>query len=246
VCVNAVQQTMAAWRPFISRFGADRRYRLAMFDFPNQGRARVLTGAVEVQLMEQVAILDAVVDRVSPYAPVAITGGSWGAVIAATYAATHSSRVASLILGSFQTKSNLRLRAITERGMALIDRADLDGLGRLFVEGFGGRMPESRQHRLLQQFRRLGPEQLRQILVQGRVLLECGDIFAFADLAAIRARTLIVNGAADPIVDVEDALEAAARIADSEVRLLPGVGHFLHVEQPDIMDIYCDFLSRAT
>lgn len=245
VCVNAVQQTMAAWRAFISRFAADARYRLVMFDFPNQGRARIRSGPVGVPLLEQVDVLGAVVDALSPQAPVGLIGGSWGSVIAAAFAATRPSRVSTLILGSFQTRSNARLRAITRRGMRLIERGDLEGLGALFVEGFGGRMREASQQRLRQQFRRLGPDQLRQILIQGQVLLDCGDIDAVVDLRAIRARTLIVNGADDPIVDIDDAWEAAVRIPHSEVRVLPDVGHFLHVERPEIMEVYSAFLARA-
>ena len=78
---------------------------------------------------------------------------------------------------------------------------------------------------------------------QGQALLDYGDIGRLVDLSAIRARTLIVNGADDPIVDAGDGYEAARRIPHAEVRLLEGVGHFLHAEQPQIMDVFADFLA---
>ena len=245
VCVNALQQTMGAWRPFISRFGNDPRYRLVMFDFPHQGRALVRWGAADVPLMEQVTILSAVVQQFSQHAPVALTGGSWGSVIAAAYAATYPSRVRGLILGSFRTSPNDLLRSITRQGMELVNRGDAAGVGALFVEGFAKGMRPAGRERLLEQFRKLTPRQLAQMVLQGQVLLDHGDIEDFVDLTAIRARTLIVNGADDPIVDQEDAWEAACRIPDSEVRILPDVGHFLHIERPDVMDVYDDFLDRS-
>jgi hypothetical protein len=55
VCVNAVQQTMAAWRSVIGYFAE--RWRLLLFDFPGQGRGRILSGATEVSLDEQIQVL---------------------------------------------------------------------------------------------------------------------------------------------------------------------------------------------
>jgi hypothetical protein len=40
VCVNAAQQTMAAWRSVVGYFSET--YRLLLFDFPGQGRAQIL------------------------------------------------------------------------------------------------------------------------------------------------------------------------------------------------------------
>jgi pimeloyl-ACP methyl ester carboxylesterase len=243
VCVNGMQQTMAAWRPFLKRFAADPRYRLALFDFPNQGRAQTRSASIGVDLLEQVAVLHAVAQMVGAEAPVTLIGGSWGGVVAAAYAATHPSRVAAMILGSFRTRSNARLCDLARRGQALVTRGDGEALGALFVEGFGRHMSASGQQRLRAQFRRLTPAQLRQMYQQGQALLDFGDIGRLVDLSAIRARTLIVNGADDPIVDAGDAYEAARRIPHAEVRLLEGVGHFLHAEQPQIMDVFADFLA---
>lgn len=243
VCVNGMQQTMAAWRPFLKRFAADPRYRLALFDFPNQGRAQTRAGSPGVDLLEQVAVLHAVAQTVGPEAPVTLIGGSWGGVVAAAYAATYPTRVAAMILGSFRTRSNTRLCDLARRGQALVRRGDGEALGALFVEGFGRHMTAAGQQRLRAQFRRLKPEQLRQMYEQGQALLDHGDIGRLVDLSAIRARTLIVNGADDPIVDAGDAHEAARRIPHAEVRLLDGVGHFLHAEQPQIMNLFADFLA---
>ena len=102
ICVNGMQQTMASWRSLVPRFTAHAWYRVALFDFPNQGRARCLRGEAGVDVVEQVHVLGAMVDALSPDAPVALIGGSWGAVVAAAYAARRPHRVTRLVLGSFQ------------------------------------------------------------------------------------------------------------------------------------------------
>ena len=38
VCVNGVQQSMAMWRSFVTRFSCE--YQIALFDFPGRGKAR--------------------------------------------------------------------------------------------------------------------------------------------------------------------------------------------------------------
>src|SRR5688572_23142947 len=109
ICVNGMQQTMASWRSLVRHF-AGTSYRVGLFDLPNQGRARCLHGSARVDVLEQVRVLGAVADTLSPDAPAALIGGSWGAVVAAAYAARRPSRVRRLILGSFQVRANARLR----------------------------------------------------------------------------------------------------------------------------------------
>jgi len=244
VCVNGMQQTMATWRSFLHAFGRDPRYRVALFDFPTQGRAAIVSGPPETSLDEQVAVLDAVTSRVSPAEPIGLIGGSWGGVLSAALAAAKPAHVGALVLGSFRTSPNAWLREITERGQALVDRGDGDGLGALFVKAFGERMRPAGQQRMRDQFRRLTMEQLRQLHYSGELLLAHTDLAAVIDLTRISARTLIVNGGADPIVDTDNATAAALRIPRCEVRILPGVGHFLHIEEPEIMQIYREFFDR--
>jgi pimeloyl-ACP methyl ester carboxylesterase len=218
---------------------------LILFDFPHQGRARILHGPDEVPLLEQVEILDGVARALSPQAAVSVMGASWGAVIAATWAAVCPDRARAVLLGSFQTRPNARLRAIAFRVRKLAASADTAALGTLFIEGFGANLRPAAQAALCDQFRRLTPEQVRQLVSQSEALATYGHLGAVAELRRIRARTLIVNGADDPIVDADNTWEAGRLIAGSEVRLLPGVGHFLHMEDPAVMEIYAEFLDRV-
>ena len=44
-------------------------------------------------------------------------------------------------------------------------------------------------------------------------------------------------------MDFDDIAIAAAQIANCLVKIVPGVGHFLHNESDDVLSIYRDFLS---
>ncbi len=70
------------------------------------------------------------------------------------------------------------------------------------------------------------------------------DIEEFAKLSNIKASTLIVSGEYDAIIDTSDLADASSRIPDCESVVIPGAGHFLHWEQPEILTVYSDFLAR--
>jgi hypothetical protein len=52
-------QSMAMWYSFVCRFS--HRFRIVLFDFPNQGTGRVVEGPADLSLDEQVDILNAVI-----------------------------------------------------------------------------------------------------------------------------------------------------------------------------------------
>jgi pimeloyl-ACP methyl ester carboxylesterase len=247
ICVNGMQQTMAMWRSVVKRM-AGTHYQTVLFDFPNQGRAAALNQHLTTKSLsveQQVDVLHAVVEQVSPLQPVALLGGSWGALIAAAYAATHPSRVLRLVLGSFQTRPTEKLRQVARDGRALVEAGRGSELGELFVAEFGGGMDAVRQRAIGAQLRTLGPEQYRQMYDQARLLVDNVDIESMVDLQRIAARTLIVNGETDPIVDWEGTPRVAARFRSASFEIVPA-GHFLHHERPEIVDTYATFLTSTT
>jgi pimeloyl-ACP methyl ester carboxylesterase len=244
VCVNGMQQTMAAWRSLVKRFIREPRYRVVLFDFPNQGRAIVRSGTAEVGLMEQVEVLHAVVAHVSGGRPVDLLGGSWGALVAAGCAATSPHWVRKMVLGSFQARANRRLRELAQRGRALVEAGKGSELADLFIREFGSGMSQAHQAAVRAQFCRLPRERLWQMHEQGTLLLSATDLGTLVDLQRITAETLIVNGASDAIVDANDLEGTVDRIPGAELHVVPGAGHFLHFERPDILDIYVEFLNR--
>ena len=54
VFINGIMQSMAMWHTFVRRFSQS--YRIVVFDFPNQGSGRVVSGSAQLSLDEQVDI----------------------------------------------------------------------------------------------------------------------------------------------------------------------------------------------
>lgn len=58
--------------------------------------------------------------------------------------------------------------------------------------------------------------------------------------------TMIVWGDSDPIIPVAHAHEAHEVIEGSRLEILPGVGHFPHVEEPQrFVELLCDFMATT-
>jgi pimeloyl-ACP methyl ester carboxylesterase len=217
VGVNGAQQTMGSWRALV-KFFVPRGWRVLLFDFPGQGRGRVIEGGPDVSLDEQVAITRAVIDSVSPGEPVNVIGGSWGAVVGAAI-------------------------DMAARGRRYIEEGDLAQLANLFVEGFGRGLPEARRQQIYRQIADLADDQAANLHALSFLFAEGSDISRHVDLRQITARTLIINGALDPIVDADNLAHAATLVPDCRALLVPQAGHFLHNELPALLAVYETFFS---
>jgi 3-oxoadipate enol-lactonase len=60
-----------------------------------------------------------------------------------------------------------------------------------------------------------------------------GDVVAVLRQARIRARTLVLHGDADTVVDPRNAKLLAARIPGAQLVIRPGLGHLVFWEDPD-------------
>ena len=240
ICVNGMQQTMGMWGTMVRRM-VGTGYRTVLFDFPYQGRS-IGHGEGSLTLDEQVAVLDLVVRHVAD-APVALLGGSWGALVSAAYAARHPQRVSKLVLGGFQTRPTAKLQDVARRGRLLVEQGRGPELATLFVSEFGAGIDASHRAAIEAQFRELRPEQFRQMYDSARLLVEQSDFEAMVDLRRIAAHTLIVNGELDPLVDAAETAATAARFPSAVYRVEKGAGHFLHFERPSILETYVRFLT---
>ena len=242
VCVNAAQQTMGAWGSLARRAAARGGYRVVLFDFPNQGRASTTAGALS--LVEQADLLSLLLHEVSPARPVFVIGGSWGALVAATAAARHPSAVSTLVLGSFQVRTNERLRVVAAEAVRLIERAARRELAEHVIKEFGTGLSEVFRQAMRVQFGRLTEEQLVHVKEQCATMASDADLRDVVDLGRVSAETLIVNGSRDPLVDAADVATTAGCFPRAELRVLADVGHFLHLEQEEVTDIYLEFAQR--
>jgi len=241
VCVSGAMQTMSIWRSVVKFFTSD--YRVLVFDMPGVGRSRIHHGPSWVSVDEQVETLDTLICRLHDgRGRLALAGSSWGTAIATVYAARYPDRVQHLMLSSFGMKPNAGMEYVVERASELFRNHDYAGGADLIVEVFGDRLQPGYKRQIAAQFSSLTPEKAEVFHEHCANILKLGRLDEVIDLSAIQARTLIINGADDPIIDIEDMYLAQRLIPDCELRLVEGVGHFLHFEKPELLDEYARFL----
>jgi pimeloyl-ACP methyl ester carboxylesterase len=240
-CVNGAQQTMAAWRPVVKYFSRD--YRLLLFDFPGQGRAQIISGSALVTLDEQVEVLHQVLSAQNAPEKSIVAGASWGGVVVAAFASRFPRLVDKIILASFGIRVNEKLLQVIREGLQLNGTATGEQAAGVIIKYFGQHLNEAFKKKMFDQFKNIKKEHLENFHAHGQVLETAKHINEVVDLHSIKAQTLIINGEMDTVMDGDDITLAAAQIANCVVKIVPGVGHFLHNESDDVLSIYRDFLS---
>jgi len=241
VCVNGAQQSMAAWRPVVTYFSKD--YRLLLFDFPGQGRAQIISGSAVVALDEQVEVLHQVLAAQNAPEKSIVAGASWGGVVVAAFASRFPHLVDKIILASFGIRVNEKLVQAIREGQQLNGTATGEQVADVIIKYFGQHLNEAFKKKMFDQFKNITKEHLENFHAHGQLLETTKHINEVVDLRSIKAQTLIINGAMDTVMDFDDIILAATQIANCLVKIVPGVGHFLHNESDDVLSIYRDFLS---
>jgi len=232
---------MAVWRTFVSHF-ID-KYSIVVFDQPGQGRAEILEGPEAVTFDEQVNILREIIEYAASDRHVYITAASWGAIVSLAFAARHPEKVRKMILGSFGARPTSYIKQLINTGMKLIAENRYAEIGPLVVNGFGSQVPQGYKSQIIEQFENISREQMEVLYRHCEFVMETDDINNHIELEKVQARTLILNGELDRMVDYDHVLHTSSRIPHCETNLIPDAGHFLHWENPEILDIYSRFFS---
>jgi pimeloyl-ACP methyl ester carboxylesterase len=242
IFINGVQQSMAMWHSFVRRFSHS--YRIILFDFPNQGGGRILEGSSSLTLDDQVDILSALIDETCHDDQPSVCAASWGGVVGLAYAAQYPQRLKSLILASIGTKANQKMIEMITSGLEnpATDRLQV---AETIIEIFGKELPAAMKHRIVGQFQRMDAEAFQAFFQHGSTVLSVRDLGKVVDVSKVQCKTIIVYGENDTIIDLEDVRFLASQIANSELRLIKDVGHFLHLEKEELLDVYEDILASA-
>ena len=244
VCLSGAKQTMSAWRTFISHFQND--YRIVVFDMPGQGRSKILSGNQGVDLQEQVEVLNHVVESTGVHLAKHkfVIGGSWGSIVAASYAEQYPEVFDRVILGSFGTKANSVLQAIIGQVQEYISTGRGKEIAPIMIEEFGQYIPESLKRQIISQFNSMSEEQFQSFYEHSVSVTKMGDLKQHIDLSRIKVPVLVIMGQYDTIMDLFDTRIATQLIPNGKFQLVKGVGHFLHWEQSEILSIYEGFFEE--
>ncbi|MCX5700994.1 MAG: alpha/beta hydrolase [Candidatus Omnitrophica bacterium] len=239
ICINGVQQSMAMWQTAVARFSHD--YRMVLFDFPNQGKAKILSGSTQLSLDEQVGILAAVMEETGIKNDGTMCAASWGGVISVGFASKYPDRIKRLILASLGTKPNKKMIETIKNG-ATVDMNDRDKMAHTLIKSFGETLPPRIKQNIVSQFRSMKEESVQAFYEHGLFVISQKSLGDVVDLKAIKARTILLNGENDTIIDLDDVKFLSTQIPNCELRILKDVGHFLHMEREDVLDIYEEIL----
>jgi len=206
-----------------------RRFRLVLVD--NRGIGRSAAGSVSVPAM--VGDVLAVLDDVGIGA-VHVLGASLGGIIAQDLAIRHPERVDKLVLACTTPGWPFAypMPSASVRLIAASRRLPPDVAARRHVENALSAITLEQR-----------PELVERILARhrsaaGDPAIRDGQVAAGASYVGglrqrgIRARTLIVHGEADRVVDPRNARLLAARIPGARLVTFPGLGHLFFWEDP--------------
>ncbi|MDD3295732.1 MAG: alpha/beta hydrolase [Candidatus Omnitrophica bacterium] len=239
ICLNGVQQSMAMWHTFVESYTP--HYRVVLFDFPNQGKGKVVSGPLLVTLDEQVDILHKVIKATGTNKSVSLCAASWGGVIAMAFAAKYHGQVKQLCLASLGTKANDTMVETIKKGIA-VDSGNRQEMADILINSFGQNLPESIKNKIVKQFHSMSQENLNAFYEHGLAVVSAKKIGSLIKLSNIREKTFLIYGEKDTIIDLEDVKFLSSQIPDCEIRIVKGAGHFLHMEKKDAFDIYKDIL----
>ena len=239
ICLNGVQQSMAMWHTFVEHYSA--HYRIVLFDFPNQGKGKVSAGPKLVTLDEQVDILREVIKATGTNNSVSLCSASWGGIIAMAFAAKHPGQVKQLCLASLGTKANETMVETIKQGLA-VDPKNRQKMADILIDSFGQNLPENIKNKIIGQFQSMSQENLDAFYEHGLAVLSAKKIDDLIKLSDIREKTFLIYGEKDTIIDLDDVKFLCSQIPHCEVKTIKGAGHFLHMEELNILDIYADIL----
>ncbi|MDD4955705.1 MAG: alpha/beta hydrolase [Candidatus Omnitrophica bacterium] len=240
LCLNGVQQSMAMWHTFLLRYAP--HYRIVLFDFPNEGKGKVTSGPVFVTLDEQIDILREVIKATGINKSVTMCSASWGGIVALAFASRYPNEVKQLCLASLGTKANDKMIETIKKG-SQIAKGDRQKMADTLIESFGQNLPESVKNKIIKQFQTMSEEHLRAFYEHGLFVISTKKIGDLIKLSQITAKTFLIHGENDTIIDHEDVKFLCSQIKQCEIKTIKGAGHFLHLEQDGAFDIYKDILA---
>ncbi len=237
--VNGIGAGFQTWWPLARRLS--QRHRLIMFDAPGAGGSRELRWPLRMPGLARlvVELCDALGET-----QVDVLGYSWGGVLAQQVAHDAPQRVRRLVLASTSPGVGGRLPSLGVLALVSSPFPYLSGtyLTRIAPVIYGG------------EWRHGGAPARRELarwLEYSPNLIGCfQQMYAVSWwtslpwLHRVTAPTLVLSGAEDPLVPIQNAHLLARRIPDARLKLIPGGGHLWMLEQPEASAALVDeFLS---
>jgi pimeloyl-ACP methyl ester carboxylesterase len=242
LCINGAQMNMGAWKLFIKHFS--KKYRVVLFDFPQQGMGKILSRPFSISFEEQLECVERVVDQIPNCDSLYTASTSWGAVIALAYSAQHPDQIDKQIIGSLAIESNEKLDEITRQGIDFYKKEQGNKVGSLLASGLGGNIPDTLRRQIELQFKRIGPKQA-EAFYHHVLFVQKARLEDLVDFSKITTTTLLVYGEKDEVCTVNDGNFLKKHIKNSHLNVIKGIGHYLSLEDASVIEIFDDFFASS-
>ena len=237
----------SSWGPHATAFA--RHFQVVVVDLPGHGRSGIPSDPARASVERTADDLAAVLAG-EGCRPANVVGYSLGARVALRLAAAHPDTVRRIVLESpsagFATETERAARRAADTGRA--ERLERDGT-EAFVKEWERepvfdsfrRLPPGRAARLRSERLRNRPDGLAASLRGAGQ----GSMAPLHDrLGGIKAQTLVIAGALDP-VGLQRAAVVAAGIPGARLETISGAGHAPHLETPPLFRcLVLDFLKE--
>ncbi len=238
--INGTLQTTINWKSITRNF--QHAYSVLLYDSRGQGASE--QGQLPLTLKQHVDDLTALLYTLN-IAQSHIVGVSHGARIALDLAARRPERVLRMVLCGISTQSPFRARVIFRSWQEIIRRHSLDAMVWAAMPYVFGRTYLRDNEKML--------ERIVKTIVRrnqtGSLRAHLDALVHYPPLAASLKPAphpvLVLTGEDDPLVTAEGA-EEIARVCGGRHQQLPGVGHSLSAEAPELLTrLITQFLQTA-
>lgn len=198
-------------------------------DLPGHGGTG---GFVPDSLDDATSFLEAFLDALGVASPVVCAGHSLGGLVALGLALRSPRRVSRLVLLGTAAKLRLHPDFVAQARAGTWDLRALRG-------GFGADVPESVQRVVLDDLARM------RLRPGGEVLSRFEAVDLRPALGTIGVPALILSGDDDVILSPRHSRLLAKELPGGRLKMVPGAGHYLHVEQPGLIAREIDLFARG-
>jgi pimeloyl-ACP methyl ester carboxylesterase len=220
------------WQPQIS--GLSRDFRVLALDLRGHGESQTVPGPYLMRLLSDDCA--DFLDRLGIQGPVVVCGLSMGGYVAFEFYRQHSNRVAGLILAATRPASDTpEGRSNRDKSAELARQQGVSAVVEAMLPKLMAPATYQKKPDLVMQVKSI----MESISLEGAI----GDLQGMKvrpdstpTLAEIKVPTLVLHGAADQIIPLQEAEKMEGAIPKARLEVLPEAGHLLNLEQPELFN----------
>ena len=125
-----------------------------------------------------------------------------------------------------------------------IDSDNREQIAKTLINSFGENLPSPVKRRIASQFMAMTPERLSAFYEHGLLVIAARNLRDVVNFKEIHTETVLLAGENDTIIDLDDVKYLATQLPNCSIKIIKNIGHFMHLESDDVLEIYNEVLSQ--